>query len=114
MPKIPRPRGLIHGQPLQLKVDYVDLYLIHQPKFHNNLAAVWKSVEDTQVRGLAKSIGVSNFSLDQLKLLEGSKIIPAVNQVRILFIIIASVYLYVSAHAVSCSLESTIDQARSV
>ncbi|KZV78543.1 Aldo/keto reductase, partial [Exidia glandulosa HHB12029] len=51
----------------KLRVDYVDLFLIHSPTQHRGgsdgkktLQGVWKALEEAKADGLAKSIGVSN------------------------------------------------------
>ena len=66
----------------RLNQDYVDLYLIHWPvKEHYN--ETWKVLEKIYESGRAKSIGVSNFLVHQLKdLLSHTGIIPAVNQIE--------------------------------
>lgn len=86
-------------QKFELKFDYVDLYLIHWPLtikkgasiynlsgedlIHFDAKEVWEAMEECYNSGLAKSIGVSNFSCAKLsKLFECAKIPPAVNQVR--------------------------------
>lgn len=72
----------------KLKTDYVDLYLIHSPfvdqKVHGfDLKEAWKSLEKAVADGLTKSIGVSNFSVDDLKtVLEVATIKPVVNQIE--------------------------------
>ncbi|KAH8818649.1 Aldo/keto reductase [Flagelloscypha sp. PMI_526] len=67
----------------QLQLDAVDLYLIHFPKYTPDIGAGWKKFEELQERGLAKSIGVSNFTIQDLQiLLKTAKVKPAVNQVR--------------------------------
>ncbi|KAH8818650.1 Aldo/keto reductase [Flagelloscypha sp. PMI_526] len=67
----------------QLQVDAVDLYLIHFPKYTPDIGAGWQKLEELQERGLAKSIGVSNFTIQDLQtLLKTAKVKPAVNQVR--------------------------------
>ena len=68
----------------KLKTDYVDLFLIHNPKQHADIKSVWKQMEDIKNEGLAKSIGVSNFTAQHLKqVLEVATIKPAVIQVSI-------------------------------
>jgi len=87
-----------------LGLDYVDLYLIHFPfgwKEDNGLfpkddnesekmqysdvdfVETWKAMEGLVGKGLAKSIGVSNFNSQQLERLLGSAtIVPAINQIE--------------------------------
>jgi len=86
-----------------LQLEYLDLYLIHWPIalkegdelmpqdengnciFDNSADFIytWKAMEKCVEQGLIKSIGVSNFSIDQLKrILEIATIKPAVNQVE--------------------------------
>jgi diketogulonate reductase-like aldo/keto reductase len=66
----------------KLQTKYVDLFLIHAPFEHEDILAVWKSMEETQKAGLARSIGVSNFRIKDLQVvLAGGSVVPAVNQV---------------------------------
>ncbi|KAJ8590503.1 Aldo/keto reductase [Rhizopogon salebrosus TDB-379] len=69
----------------KLGMEYVDLYLVHNPRPHKGqLKAVWKVMEECKKEGLAKSIGVSNFEVEHLQeILEGAEIPPSVNQVEI-------------------------------
>jgi len=65
-----------------LDLEYIDLYLIHFPLEENeeNLR-VWKVLESFVDSGHIKSIGVSNFSKDQLSyLIEHARIKPVLNQ----------------------------------
>ncbi|KAJ6504600.1 NADP-dependent oxidoreductase domain-containing protein [Mycena vitilis] len=65
-----------------LKLQYLDLYLIHHPSFVPDLEAGWKQFERIKDDGLAKSIGVSNFTLEQLQtVVKTARILPAVNQI---------------------------------
>ncbi|KAF8590067.1 Aldo/keto reductase [Ramaria rubella] len=68
----------------KLNVDYVDLWLIHNPTQHEgNLKEVWKGCEEVYKEGLAKSIGVSNFTVKNLQeILEVATIKPHVNQIE--------------------------------
>ena len=66
----------------RLKLDYVDLYLIHWP-VPGGYLSTWKVLEEIQKSGRALSIGVSNFEIRHLEELEAnSGIIPAVNQIE--------------------------------
>ena len=66
----------------RLKLDYVDLYLIHWP-VPGCYLSTWKVLEEIQKSGRALSIGVSNFEIRHLEELEAnSRIIPAVNQIE--------------------------------
>lgn len=72
----------------ELKTDHVDLYLLHSPfvkkEFHGfTLAEAWQSVEKLKDEGLAKSIGVSNFAVEDLEeILKVAKHKPVVNQIE--------------------------------
>jgi len=47
---------------IKLGLEQVDLFLIHDPRPEKDLEGVWKTFEKVKEDGLAKSIGVSNFS----------------------------------------------------
>jgi diketogulonate reductase-like aldo/keto reductase len=65
----------------KLKMDYVDLYLIHYPV--RERVKSWHALEKFQSQGKARSIGVSNFTIRHLEqLAKESQVIPAVNQVE--------------------------------
>jgi 2,5-diketo-D-gluconate reductase A len=69
----------------KLKVDYVDLFLIHwpQPMFDEYVDA-WKTLEKIHAEGKAKSIGVSNFNPEHLqRLFDETGTVPAVNQIEL-------------------------------
>lgn len=68
----------------KLGLAFVDLYLIHQPQVIPDLDAAWAQFEVIQKDGLAKSIGVSNFTLAQLQaLVKNARVRPAVNQIQL-------------------------------
>lgn len=65
-------------------LDYVDLWLIHEPTPHaGRLKQIWHEFEEVYHEGLAKNIGVSNFGIEHLEeIIDGAKVIPQVNQIR--------------------------------
>jgi 2,5-diketo-D-gluconate reductase A len=66
----------------RLGVDYVDLYLIHQP--FGDYYSFWRAMEQIHAEGLARAIGVSNFYSDRLvDLIDHNEITPAVNQIEV-------------------------------
>lgn len=69
----------------RLDVDYVDLYLIHWPMPEvNQFVDSFKALTALQFEGRIKSIGVSNFAPEHLRtLVDGTGIVPAVNQVEL-------------------------------
>jgi len=68
-----------------LDLEYVDLYLIHSPRVcKGDIVAAWKKMEEIHSKGWAKSIGVSNFNVEQLQeILDNCSIPPAVNQIQV-------------------------------
>lgn len=67
----------------RLRLEYVDLYLIHWPVPGLRLES-WRALEQLFADKRARSIGVSNFLLPHLKELQGaSKVLPAVNQLEL-------------------------------
>lgn len=65
----------------KLQLDYLDLYLIHQP--FGNYYGAWRAMEDLYRGGKIKAIGVSNFLPDRLMdLVIHNEIAPAVNQIE--------------------------------
>jgi diketogulonate reductase-like aldo/keto reductase len=70
----------------RLGIDYVDLYLLHQPvptDFEATVGA-YKAAEKMLAEGRARAIGVSNFSPQHLRrLIDRTDVVPAVNQVEL-------------------------------
>jgi len=68
----------------RLGLTYVDLYLIHWPvQGNSNSIEVWRAMVWLLREGKARAIGVSNYTIDDLKeILQDSDIVPAVNQVE--------------------------------
>jgi diketogulonate reductase-like aldo/keto reductase len=66
-----------------LGTDRVDLWLIHWPADNGQNVAMWQALVEAQKAGLAREIGVSNFSLEQIdELVEATGVSPAVNQIE--------------------------------
>ncbi|GAA4798457.1 aldo/keto reductase [Streptomyces ziwulingensis] len=65
----------------KLSLDYVDLYLMHQP--YGDVYGQWRAMEDLHRAGRSKAIGVSNFYPDRLlDLIINNEVTPAVNQIE--------------------------------
>jgi diketogulonate reductase-like aldo/keto reductase len=66
----------------RLQLDYVDLYLIHQP--FGDVYGEWRAMEELYAAGKARAIGVANFYPDRLMdLMLHNKVKPAVNQIEV-------------------------------
>ena len=66
----------------RLQLDYVDLYLIHQP--FGDVYGEWRAMEELYAAGKARAIGVANFYPDRLMdLMLHNKMKPAVNQIEV-------------------------------
>ena len=66
----------------RLQLDYVDLYLIHQP--YGDVYGEWRAMEKLYEQGKIKTIGVSNFQPDRMMdLIIHNQIVPAVNQIEV-------------------------------
>lgn len=65
----------------RLQLDYLDLYLIHQP--FGDVHGSWRALEELYREGKIRAIGVSNFQNDRLiDLIIHNEVTPAVNQVE--------------------------------
>ncbi len=66
----------------RLQLDYIDLYLIHQPM--GDVYGEWRAMEELYQQGKARAIGVSNFPPDRIMdLMIHNQITPAVNQIEV-------------------------------
>ena len=65
----------------RLQLDYLDLYLIHQP--YSDVHGAWRAMEELYDAGRIRAIGVSNFQPDRvMDLIMHNRIVPAVNQIE--------------------------------
>ena len=65
----------------KLQLDYLDLYLIHQP--FGDVYGAWRAMQELYKEGKIRAIGVSNFQPDRLiDLIIHNEIVPAVNQIE--------------------------------
>lgn len=65
----------------RLQLDYLDLYLIHQP--YGDIYGSWRAMEELYREGFIRAIGVSNFHPDRLMdLIVHNRVVPAVNQIE--------------------------------
>lgn len=65
----------------KLDLEYIDLYLIHQP--FNDVYGAWRAMTELYKEGKIKAIGISNFYPDRLvDFILNNEIVPAVNQVE--------------------------------
>ncbi|XP_063915957.1 aldo-keto reductase family 1 member B1-like [Zophobas morio] len=86
-----------------LRLDYLDLYLVHWPyglkegpelyptdpktglfiSSDTDYVDTWKAMEEVNKKGLTKSIGISNFNSKQIeRLLKSAKVVPVTNQIE--------------------------------
>jgi 2,5-diketo-D-gluconate reductase A len=65
----------------RLGLDYLDLYLIHQP--FGDYYSSWRAMQELYKQGVIRAIGVANFYPDRLvDLIDHNEVTPAVNQVE--------------------------------
>lgn len=65
----------------RLQLDYLDLYLIHQP--YGDVYGAWRAMEELNDAGRIRAIGVSNFHPDRvMDLIVHNRVVPAVNQIE--------------------------------
>ena len=74
-------KAAFHKSLERMGLDYLDLYLIHQPL--NDYYGAWRAMEELYQEGLVRAIGVCSFYPDRLAdLISFQKVVPAVNQVE--------------------------------
>ena len=70
-----------HSSLKKLGLDYLDLYLIHQP--YGDIYGSWRAMEELYKEGLIRAIGISNFTPDRIMdFIMHQEIVPAVNQIE--------------------------------
>jgi 2,5-diketo-D-gluconate reductase A len=75
-------RRAIDGSLQRLNMDYLDLYLIHQP--FGDVHGSWRAMQDACKAGKLRAIGVSNFQPDRLMDIKAfNEIAPLVNQIEV-------------------------------
>ncbi|HWI00447.1 MAG TPA: aldo/keto reductase [Propionibacteriaceae bacterium] len=78
-----RERQTLEQSLTKLGVDYVDLWLVHWPPHRQACPEAWEEFVRARSDGLARSIGVSNYSLSQIdELTQATGVTPEVNQIR--------------------------------
>lgn len=77
-----RARAAIDKSLARLGLEYLDLYLIHQP--FSDVHGAWRAMEEAYRAGKLRSIGLSNFQPDRLMDIKAfNEVVPAVNQIEI-------------------------------
>jgi diketogulonate reductase-like aldo/keto reductase len=78
-----RERRTLEDSLTKLGLDYVDLWLVHWPPNGQAAPHVWEQLVKARQDGLARAIGVSNYSLGQIdELIKATGVTPQVNQIR--------------------------------
>jgi len=77
--------GAFEKSVARLGLEYVDLYLIHWPvPSGGRTLDTWRALERIQLDGRARTIGVSNFRVEDLEMLEReAEVLPTVNQIEL-------------------------------
>ncbi|MCW6167130.1 MAG: aldo/keto reductase [Thermoplasmatales archaeon] len=100
----------------RLGLSYVDLYLIHWPRVDPPSLRLdtWRGLETLQKEGLARAIGVSNYTIRHLEELVGhSTVVPAVDQVEFHpFIYDPTLLAYCKDHGILVEAWSPLTRAR--
>lgn len=79
------PRSALQASLKKLRLDYIDLYLIHWPvPVQDNYVDAWKGMIELQKEGLIKSIGVCNFNVEHLqRIIDETGVTPVINQIEL-------------------------------
>jgi 2,5-diketo-D-gluconate reductase A len=96
-----------------LGFDYVDLFLIHWPLptlYDGDYVSTWRTLEEFQQDGRARSIGLSNFQVEHMERLAAeSDTVPAVNQIELHpYLLNQDVRAYDEAHGIATEAWSPI------
>jgi 2,5-diketo-D-gluconate reductase A len=76
-----RTRAAFERSLQRLQLNYLDLYLIHQP--YGDVYGAWRAMEELYQQGRVRAIGVSNFHPDRvMDLIVHNQVVPAVNQIE--------------------------------
>ncbi|MET9022263.1 aldo/keto reductase [Actinopolymorpha sp. NPDC004070] len=97
----------------RLKLDYVDLYLIHWPvPSQDKYVDTWKAFEKLYADGRIRSIGVSNFNPHHLqRLFDETTVVPALNQIEVHpYLIQEKVRAFNSEHGIATEAWSPLAQ----
>jgi 2,5-diketo-D-gluconate reductase A len=108
-------REAFEGTLSTLGFDYVDLFLIHWPLptlYDGDYVSTWKTLEEFQRDGRARSIGVSNFQVAHLERLAAeAEVVPAINQIELHpYLLNEDVRAYDQAHGIGTQAWSPIAQ----
>jgi 2,5-diketo-D-gluconate reductase A len=99
----------------ELEFEFVDLFLIHWPLptlYDGDFVSTWKTLEEFQREGRARSIGVSNFQVAHLERLAAeTETVPAVNQIELHpYLLNEPVRAYGEQHGIATEAWSPIAQ----
>jgi 2,5-diketo-D-gluconate reductase A len=108
-------RRAFDGTLSELGSDYVDLFLIHWPLptlYDGDYVSTWRTLEEFQRDGRARSIGVSNFQIEHLERLAAEcDVVPAVNQIELHpYLLNEEVRAYGESHGIATEAWSPIAQ----
>ncbi|KAH9160221.1 2,5-diketo-D-gluconic acid reductase [Lactarius sanguifluus] len=78
-------QGAVRTTLSKLGLTHLDLYLVHFPSLivNDDVEGLWGRMVEIRSAGLAKSIGVSNFTLELLQRVVKTGMLPAVNQIQL-------------------------------